>query len=195
MAAGGLTVVHEGLNEYELLLDDDPAGEARSDGDGTGTAEAHELALTLLRCTGMLSQGPMPTRPLPAGPLDPLEGPQLQGHHVLRYAVRLGEHEPHALADQVLLPLLVAPPAEHRGGPAAAEGRALEVTGAEVAAVLRQDDHLAVRVFNPTDAEVVVRLPGRSGEVVDLTGRPLEAFEDWFTLRAHGIATALLADR
>ena len=29
---------------------------------------ATELAVTLLRCTGMLSQVPMTTRPLPAGP-------------------------------------------------------------------------------------------------------------------------------
>lgn len=196
VVAGGLTVVHEGLNEYELLLDGEHGDDDVAGGDdGEGPGPAHTLALTLLRCTGMLSQGPMATRPLPAGPLDRLEGPQLQGRHVLRYAVRLGEHEPHALADQVLLPLLVAPAAEHRGGPAtAAEGRALEVSGAEVAAVLRQDERLAVRVFNPTDAEVVVRLPGRTGEVVDLTGRPLEAFEDWFTLRPHGIATALLTD-
>ena len=39
---------------------------------------AGALALTLLRCTGMLSQGPMATRPLPAGPLTPMEGPQSQ---------------------------------------------------------------------------------------------------------------------
>jgi mannosylglycerate hydrolase len=192
VCAGGLTVVHEGLNEYELLLaetDDD----TDTDAEGGATPLADTLALTLLRCTGMLSQGPMATRPMPAGPLDPLEGPQLQGRHVLRYAVRLGEHAPHALADQVLLPLLLAPAADHRGGPAApAEGQALEITGAEVAAVLRQGERLEVRVFNPTDAEVVVHVPGRSGQVVDLLGRPLEPFEDWFTLRAHGIATALL---
>jgi len=189
VCAGGLTVVHEGLNEYELLLD--PASESGSTEEGE--SEARTLALTLLRCTGMLSQGPMATRPMPAGPRDRLEGPQAQGRHVLHYALRLGEQDPHALADQVLLPLLLAPAPTHGGGPAApAEGRALEVTGAEVAAVLRQGEAIELRVFNPTDAEVVVRLPGRSGELVDLLGRPLEPFDDWFTLRPHGIATALL---
>ena len=66
VTAGGLTVAHEGLLEYELVDLDDAA------------ATAGALALTLLRCTGMLSQGPMATRPLPAGPLTAMEGPQSQ---------------------------------------------------------------------------------------------------------------------
>src|SRR5690606_10631848 len=52
--AGEVTLVHDGLLEYELV---------DLDGDGA----AHALALTLARCTGMLSQGPMAYRPLPAG--------------------------------------------------------------------------------------------------------------------------------
>ena len=60
--AGGLTVVHEGLLEYELV---DIDGDAAT-GDGRSCVG---LALTLLRCTGLLSQGPMATRPLPAGPV------------------------------------------------------------------------------------------------------------------------------
>jgi hypothetical protein len=185
VCAGGLTVVHEGLNEYELLLA--PGAEA-------GAEVADTLAVTLLRCTGMLSQGPMATRPMPAGPLDPLEGPQAQGRHVLRYAVRVGEQDPHALADQVLLPLLLAPAPRHPGSEAAAEGRALEISGAEVAAVHRVDGQVEVRVFNPTDVEVAVHLPGRGGVLVDLRGEVLEPFEDFFTLRAHGIATARLTE-
>jgi hypothetical protein len=142
----------------------------------------------------MLSQGPMATRPMPAGPLDPLEGPQAQGRHELRYAVRVGEQDPHALADQVLLPLLLAPTPRHPGSEGAAEGRALEVTGAEVAAVHRVDGQVEVRVFNPTDVEVAVHLPGRGGVLVDLRGAVLEPFEEFFTLRAHGIATARLTE-
>jgi mannosylglycerate hydrolase len=71
--AGGLTVVHDGLAEYELV--------------DVRDGRAHELALTVLRANGMLSQGPMATRPLPAGPLIPLEGPQLRGPVVQRYAL------------------------------------------------------------------------------------------------------------
>ena len=55
----------------------------RSPGDGRSGAIgevllAHGLALTLLRATGMLSRLTMVNRPLPAGPVDQLEGPQLQ---------------------------------------------------------------------------------------------------------------------
>src|SRR4029078_13090814 len=59
--AEGLALVHDGLLEYEVV------------GEGT------ELALTLLRAPGYLSRSEMLLRPNPAGPLDPLDGPQLQG--------------------------------------------------------------------------------------------------------------------
>ncbi len=113
--AGGLTVAHDGVTEYELVDVRDGA--------------AHELAITLLRSTGMLSQGPMPTRPLPAGPLTPIEGAQLQRVVTSRYAVTVGDVDPYAVADHVLVPLLVdqegaAQPApagdDTAGGPARA---------------------------------------------------------------------------
>ena len=65
----GLAVLHDGLLEYEVVED--------------GT----ELALTLLRATGYLSRTELQMRPNPAGPIDPLEGPQLQHHHVVEYAL------------------------------------------------------------------------------------------------------------
>ena len=67
VVAGGLTIAHEGLLEYELV-DLRPTGP-------DGTDQAHAIALTLLRATGMLSQGPMTNRPLPAGPCDRSKGP------------------------------------------------------------------------------------------------------------------------
>ncbi len=39
-----------------------------------------------------------------------------------------------------------------------------------------------------------VRLPGRSGWLVDLRGRPLERFEVGFPLAPWRLATALLSD-
>ncbi|HET6773951.1 MAG TPA: glycoside hydrolase family 38 C-terminal domain-containing protein, partial [Acidimicrobiales bacterium] len=197
--AGGLTVVHDGVAEYELV-------EVR---DGA----AHELALTLLRATGMLSQRPMTTRPLPAGPLVRLEGPQLQRRLSLRYVVAVGDVDPYALADQVLVPLRVAgadgatrgptPAAPSAGaagdapgtGPAdlPATGSALAVDGAVVSAVVREGDALAVRLFNPTDETAGVTLDGRRGWLVDLRGRPLAPFDGGFALRPRGIATATLA--
>jgi len=60
--------------------------------------------------------------------------------------------------------------------------------------VRRDAGELEVRVFNPTDAAATVRLPGRSGWLVDLRGRPVAPFDGSFDLRPHGIATAQLAD-
>src|SRR5690606_24548474 len=217
--AGGLTVVHDGVTEYELV-------DVR---DGT----AHELALMVARCTGMLSQMPMSTRPLPAGPLIPVEGAQLQGPVVRRFAVAVGDDvDPYALGDDVLVPLRVAaggragrtgrtaasataaaataerddtaaPRAAAGAGTAADRpvepwlppvGSALRVRGAEVSAVLRDGGTRVVRVFNPTDQPTTVTVEGGRGWLVDLRGRPLEPFEESFDLRPWGIATLALTD-
>ncbi len=192
--AGGLTVVHDGVAEYELV--------------DVRDGRAHELALTLVRASGMLSQRPMSTRPLPAGPLVRLAGSQVQGPLTLRYAVAVGEIDPYALADAVLVPLRVAgadgpsrgttaTPAAG-GRPAApdlpATGSALAIAGAEVAAVVREGDALVVRVFNPRPEPADVTIDGRRGWLVDLRGRPLAPVDGTFRLRPHGIATLTLTD-
>ncbi|HVX20244.1 MAG TPA: hypothetical protein VHB02_02740 [Acidimicrobiales bacterium] len=180
--AGGLTVVHDGVAEYELV-----------DIDG-GTART--LALTLLRSTGMLSRLGMAYRPFPAGPLTAVDGLQLAGKRIeARYAIALdngaaGDVDPWALADDVLLPLEVT--GSFGGGWRPAEGSALEIGGAEVTAVRRVAGLLEVRVFNPTGHTVTVTTGTRSGWLVDLRGRPERAFEGSFDLRPHGIATARL---
>ena len=176
--AGGLTVVHDGVHEYELV---------DIDGDRAGT-----LALTLLRATGLLSQVPMATRPLPAGPFIRVEGAQLQRRVTARYAVAVGDVDPFALADEILVPLRVAA-GTGAVGDLPATGTALEVTGAEVAAVVREGGGLVVRVFNPGDAPARVGLGGRRGWLVDLRGRPLEPVDGGFDLRPRGIATVALA--
>ena len=180
--AGGLTVVHEGLLEYELV---DVRERLH------GATHAHTLAITLLRCTGMLSQGPMATRPLPAGPLTPMEGPQQQGPVAASFALHLGERDPYAVADDVLVPLLVT---RAGSGSGPAEGQALSVSGAEVSAVVREACALHVRVFNPTDEPTRVTIEGRRGWLVDLRGRPSGPFEGSFELEPWAIATAALAD-
>jgi mannosylglycerate hydrolase len=178
--AGGLTVAHEGLLEYELVdVRAGPQGDV-----------ANTLALTLLRCTGMLSQGPMATRPLPAGPLTPLEGPQQQGPVSLRFALHVGDRDPYAVVDEAFLPLVVT---RAGGGTGPAEGQALRVTGAEVSAVTREAGALHVRVFNPTADPTTVHVEGRQGWLVDLRGRPLAPFEGSFALAPWAIATAALA--
>jgi mannosylglycerate hydrolase len=180
VTAGGLTVAHEGLLEYELVDHDD-------DGERAGT-----MAITLLRCTGMLSQGPMATRPLPAGPMTPMEGPQSQHRVEARFALHTGGRDPYAVVDDAFLPLLVT-----RGGGAAATGattgQALAITGAEVSAITREAGQLQVRVFNPSERGTTVTIDGRRGWLVDLRGRPVEPFEGSFELDPWRIATVTLA--
>jgi hypothetical protein len=169
--AGDVTVVHEGLLEYELVGD--------------------HLALTLLRATGMLSRVELTNRPLAAGPPHRLDGPQVRGRHVLRYGIAVGPTDPYALADDAFLPLDVAQ--SDGSGSAAASGSALEVTGAEVSAVRRVGGTLEVRVFNPTAEAAEVGLPGRAGWLVDLRGRPLDRFDGGFRLGPWQVATARLS--
>ena len=179
----GLGLLHDGLLEYEVV--------------GNGG----ELALTLLRATGYLSRAELALRPNPAGPLDPLEGPQLQRPLTLEYAVvphtgdwrvaRLAE-----VADEFLLPL------EHARVGSAAEparestGRTLEITGVRVSAVQREyaGAPLTVRVVNNTPDDATLRVGGSvgSGEVVDLTGRTVAPFSDQLAMQPWEIVTLRL---
>lgn len=179
VAAGGLTVVHEGLLEYELV--------------DVGDDGARALALTLLRSTGVISRPPMATRPLPAGPRAPAEGAQMLGPVEVRYALHVGgpgrpTADPYALVDDAFVPLLVARATGEGDRPATTS--ALRVEGAEVSALRRVGDRVELRVFNPSsEAGTVVRVPGRSGWRVDLRGRPVAPFEGEVALGPAEIAT------
>jgi mannosylglycerate hydrolase len=179
VSAGGLTVAHEGVTEYELI---DVADDA-----------AHTLALTVLRSTGMLSRLGMAYRPFPAGPLTPVEGLQMRGKRVtFRYALAVGCDDPYGLADDVLLPLETV--SSLGGGTRPASGHELAVHGAQVSALHRVAGVLEVRVFNPTAEPTVVSFAGRSGWLVDLRGYPLRPFEATIELAPFAIATARLHD-
>jgi Alpha mannosidase middle domain/Glycosyl hydrolases family 38 C-terminal domain len=180
VTAGRLTVVHDGVTEYELI---DIADDA-----------AHTLALTVLRSTGMLSRLGMAYRPFPAGPLTAVEGLQMRGKTVtLRYALALDCADPYRLADDVLLPLEVV--TSLGGGSRPATGSELTVEGGEVSALRRTGvgGLVELRVFNPTGEPTVIAIPGRSGWIVDLRGYPKEPFEGSFELRPAGIATVRLS--
>lgn len=181
VSAGGLTVVHEGVCEYELV-DIAPTTE----GDVAST-----MALTVLRSTGMLSRQGMTYRPFAAGPLTPVEGLQMIGRPIsLHYALGLGVENPYALADDVLLPLEVL--ASPGGGTRPPVGSELRISGAEVSAVRRENGVLEVRVFNPTGEPTPVSIAGMTGWLVDLRGHPVASFEGSFRLRPFGVATARL---
>jgi len=179
----GLAVLHDGLLEYEVV------------------EEGRELAVTLLRAVGYLSRVEPALRPNPAGPMDALEGAQLQGRRHVDYALlpHRGDWQAadlYAAADAFLVPLERARVAATTGDRAGA-GQALRVEGAEVSAVTREPGGLTVRVFNasPAPSTVSVDQDGgpASGWIVDLLGRPLEPFDGGFPLRAWGIATVRLS--
>ncbi len=180
--AGGLTVAHEGLLEYELV---DVVGEGAGGRAGT-------LALTLLRATGWLSRGPMTNRPLPAGPEVRTEGAQVQGRHELRWAVTTRPVDPYAMVDDVFVPLLVAhgDPDISTGAPDDAQLVALD--GTQVSAVLGGSERTRVRVFNASADTVTVDLGGRGAWSEDLAGRPLEHVAGAFSLPPWRIATLAL---
>jgi alpha-mannosidase len=174
VAAGGLTLTHEGLLEHELVED--------------GAA----LAVTLLRCTGVLSRPASSGRPNPAGPEDLLEAPQMLGRQQVRYAVALGDVNPWRLADAAWLPPRVVDASGT--GRLAPSGSRLVVSGAEVSALYRRagDGAIELRVFNPTEEPASVEIPGHSGWLVDLRSRPVRRWAGRFPLRPWEVATAAL---
>ncbi len=174
--AGGLTVVHEGLNEYELI--------DRADDDSS----ASTMALTLVRATGMLSRLGMKYRPFPAGPLTPVEGLQMVGKRITAtYHLGFGDLDPYGLADAVLHPLDVVH--AEGGGTRDKAGRAFTITGAEVSAIRREAGALEVRVFNPHTEETTVDLGLARGWICDLRGRAVEPFDGMIRLAPHRFAT------
>jgi alpha-mannosidase len=197
--AGGLTVTHEGLCEYELVGLDREVGPGEQPPTGT---TAGTLALTLVRSTGWLSRGPMPSRPLPAGPFDRLEGAQTLKPLALRYAVQAdaapGALDPHVLADRVWNPLAVVVAAG--GGDLGDQGSRLQVTGTgdgavEVDAVLRDDEgRLVVRAHNTRGTVAAFGIADRRGHVVDLRGTEVGPFDGSLELDPHQIITVRLDD-
>jgi hypothetical protein len=176
--AGGLTITHEGLPEYELV-DVRPGG-------------ATALALTLLRATRFLSRGPMATRRLPAGPILELRGAQVPGRHVLRYAVAVGAVDPYVLADDAWVELGVA---EGAGlGSMGPFHQALDVRGAEVSSLRRRQGRLELRAYNPRPTATTLTIAGRHGDLVDLRGRVVAPFGGVLPLGPFGIVTVALAE-
>jgi alpha-mannosidase len=184
VTAGGLTVLTEGVVEYELVDVADHTGQ-----DDTAPSAA-TIALTLLRCTGLLSQGPMETRPVPAGPIVPTPGAQMPGRTTVRYGLAVDAADPRALADDLFVPLLVASPR----GPRRSDGStALRVEGATVSSVRRRGGRLEVRVWNDSASPSTLTVD-RTGWLTDLRARPQERLDGPVALRPWQIATLSLDD-
>lgn len=174
VSAGGLTILHEGVREYELIDD--------------GSA----LALTILRATGILSRPATAARPNIAGPPIPVEDAQMLGPVRARYALVVGNADPWRLAEDLWTPMPVVP--STATGKLPPRGSRLEVHSAKVSSLRRYGDRIEMRVFNPSDRANPVEIPGRAGIFVDLCGRELGRWEERFELRPWEIKTVLLDD-
>jgi hypothetical protein len=95
------------------------------------------------------------------------------------------------MVDAVFLPMRVV--AGRGTGPLPETGQLLGLEGSVVVASLRcRQGRLEVRVFNPSDEDATVALPGRTGWIVDLRGRQLGAFTATAMLDPHSIMTISL---
>jgi mannosylglycerate hydrolase len=160
--ASGVTLLLDHVTEYELAH------------------EGRELALTLLRSTGLISRNENPWREDPAGPEVPVRGAQMLGPWSLAFAVMphrggwseaavLGAYEAYA-----------HPPRTARGladvatALASSSGLRVEGEGVVLASLRRRDDWLELRLVAEHPLPTQVRLSGRFSEAreVDLLGRP-----------------------
>ena len=96
--AGGITVIHDGLHEYEFAPDAAPQA-------ANGVDDGGAIYLTLLRGTGMLSKGPLPNRGGGAGPHIPTPEGQCLGVFQAELAIAFCQRiEAPALARRFLQP-------------------------------------------------------------------------------------------
>ena len=168
LSAGGLFLVLPQVTEYEIV------------GDGT------EVALTALRCTGVISQGPMATRPMPAGPAIPTPAAQCPGPQSFSYTLVV-DADREAAIDAVLAPPRAV--AVHRDSDGSLASRR---SGPTIHGRLRLSScrrlptgELEVRLWNPSGQTAGGGVEG--GTKVDLLGRPLRSSPGG--LRGHEIAT------
>jgi alpha-mannosidase len=172
VSAGGLTVLHEGVREYELI--------------DNGSA----LAVTILRATGILSRPLSAARPNIAGPPIAVNDAQMLGPVTARYAVVVGDVDPWQLGEDLWTPMKVV--TGSGTGHLAEKGSRLQVNGGQVSSLRRSAGRIEMRLFNPSDAPAQVDIPGHHGVVVDLRGNELGAWDGSLELGPWEIKTVLL---
>jgi mannosylglycerate hydrolase len=176
VAADGAAILLEHVLEYELL-------------------GGPELAITLLRATGLISRDRHPYRDEPAGPVIPAPTGQGLGSHRVSFALLpSSEGRPSAAVlaalERYRNPFLVArgdadAGLELRSG----SGLTIEGDGVVLSSLRRRGADLEVRIVNESGNEVkaTLRGPFRTVHAVDLLGRPLGERRP-----APGLAEAIL---
>lgn len=181
--AGGITFIHSGLPEYELigLID------------SGGSTKATKLAVTLLRATGMLSKMNTTYRPFAAGPAIKAVSAQMHADIEANYAISISDKSPYDLVDQFLInPIVVN--SISTGGSLDNQGSFIQIEGAEVSCVRALHTNLLeVRIFNPFSESVEAKV-NRKGWVVNLAGRLVQEFNGSILLGPFKIVTLWLTD-
>lgn len=135
VAADGVTVLLDHLTEYELV-------------DGS------ELAITLLRATGLISRDVHPWRAEPAGPVIAAPSGQGLGERRVGFAVlpSAGPPGPEALRalESYRNPFHALPGTGGSGLPAGRPGLTVDGDGIVLTSLRRRDDALEVRIVNET---------------------------------------------
>jgi mannosylglycerate hydrolase len=170
--AAGATILLEHVTEYELV-------------------DGRELALTVLRSTGLISRNDNPFREDPAGPEVPVPGAQLVGPWSFGFAVmpHAGSWEDAGVLEAVesyRLPFVTTPGrgTAESGGTRVAESSAgdaidraglrIDGRGVVLSALRRVGDELEVRLVAQTTRATTASISGRAivaAHDVDLLGR------------------------
>jgi alpha-mannosidase len=161
VAAGGLAVLPAHIVEYELV------------------EEGRELAITVLRATGLISRDAHPYRDEPAGPVLATPGAQLLGPRALAFAILPYPDEAPgpgvvAAAEAYRHPFLVAPGTGPAGSlPDDRPGLAIEGDGVVLSSLRRRGEMLEARLVaeRPSSVRVAIRGAIDAAQAVDLLGR------------------------
>jgi alpha-mannosidase len=127
-AAGGSAVLLDHVTEYEVV-------------------DGRELALTVLRSTGLISRSDNRYREDPAGPEVPIPAAQMRGPWSFSFAYVLDGADPRELLDAFRLPFL----AGRGGGGDSRSGEGPELRGASLSSLRRRGGTLEARVVNLSD--------------------------------------------
>ena len=158
--AAGVTVLLDHITEYELV-------------------DGQELALTLLRSTGLISRYDNPNREDPAGGEIPIPDAQMLrdwtiGFAIAPHAGSWADLDAVAMADRYAHPALTVAGSADRSTPlASASGLQLDGDGVVVSSVRRRGEWLEVRLVaeRPESVTAFLRGPFREVGDVDLLGR------------------------
>lgn len=146
VAAGGTAVLHEGVFEYEVA--------------------DRELAVTLLRCVGVLSAERLSVRPWAAGPRTSTPGAQMLGETAFALGVwpDAPVEDPSALLagwERFGLPVAEAPAAGGGSLSRASSLLDLRIDEAQLSNVRKVEGRIEVRVWNPyEDRAIALTLAG-----------------------------------